>query len=185
MGDKEQNSIAELSVGDLLKTLSVKQLWTIAGCMLALLIGAFYFGSWVSSTLQQTKQLKIEAEIVRQESEITQLNSELSKVRSDSDFLDKKLYVVSLILKYNRAEAEYFEILNDPEKDDGVFLEKNEIWKNLGDELFDYVMGLEKESKSGVSTSIRLGKGIAAQSITFVEDGSVWPLPEKLFAVAK
>ncbi|WP_170416058.1 hypothetical protein [Ruegeria atlantica] len=182
----------ELSLADLIQAMKPTQLWGSIVSFAAVVCGAWYFGYWVKDQQAAFDYRELNGQISEVNAELESLAKVSEAQSKEIKFLSKKNRLLSLLVLFSEEDARRLELLDKIENgstDDKTeldFVESQKKWRAIGNNLLEFVEALDTEGGAGSSSDVtmRLGKGISGQTITFVEDGSVWPLPDILFAAA-
>jgi len=175
----------------LLKSLTAGQIWKLVGIVVGTLVGAFYFGFWIS---EQTSNFELRAKddaVRERDARIAQIETENGRHEKELLFLNKKTRLLSLLVLFDNTKRKLDRLNDEQERDpdnpeletkfEKTMVEMGTLRKNFTE------FGRSMDEQIGVSSTsevkIQLGKGISQPTIKFVEDRSVWPLHAELFAM--
>ena len=180
-------------LSDLLKSMTTGQIWKLIGIIVGTLVGAFFFGFWISEQTSNFELRGKDIELREQQTLVSEMDKERERLEQEALFLSKKMRLLSLLILHVEAEQaldtlndELDQNQDDPEMEaklDAAEEKLGEVVRNLT----EFVRSLDQQmGASGTSdVRVRLGKGTSEQTITFLQDNSTWTLPRGMFAMAQ
>lgn len=183
---------SDMTLAELLRSLKPGQVWGALTACVAVIGGAWFFGYWSSEQSSAFELKSKDLTIAELQSELSDKSEATISRRDEIKFLDRKVRLLSLLVLFNEASEKQASAIRAMDQNPGgegvdeAFLAARNRLMQIGDNILRFVQKLDEETGATGSSEIqvRLGKGISGQTITFLEDGSVWPLPSSLFATA-
>lgn len=175
MSNSEVQDLSKESVGRLVSRLTPGQLWKVGGALIVLLSGSFYFVYWMSSSLTQNQISNISGDLDRTKTKSLEIEEKLKDKENRIQLLHMKELLLGKIVLYRHYQAE-------TQREETS--ENRKQYKEIGDDLIDFVNGLVNKTIDGEAkptVEVHAGKGVTP-SLTFEFDGAKVPLPRELFA---
>jgi hypothetical protein len=177
MPDKEANDLASMSVSRILGSLTPSQLFKVGAVSVTMLSGAFAFGAWLGTTLEQPKQATLELALAQAQDGLTRAQADIQELQGRATTSQIKERVLGFLVMYHDSR--------EKARREDASEEQRRTHQEFARNLFEYVMGHVRKSESGEAVfRVALIKGIDP-ALTFVNDPkSTWPLPCEIFCTA-
>jgi hypothetical protein len=101
-----ENNVEKLKLSQFLKSITVKQAWSLGSAVIVVLAGAFATGYSLSSYISKGKISEMEVELAQSLGETQQLKAELSKLKNDHESLAVKENILRLYYFYHSAKLD-------------------------------------------------------------------------------
>lgn len=170
-----QDDRKSLTLGALLSSLEVGQIWGTAVALVALISGAFALGTAVSSRTHENEVSELKRRSGDLESQFAQQNSDLKAERTRFRGIETKERIMSLYCRYFLAKES---------ADAETTKQALAALDNAVMDAWDKFHRTPAEAAVEV-TGIVVGKGRTARDVTirFVYDNSAWNLPKEVTRV--
>lgn len=171
--------LGQQSIGEILSSLTIKQVWALGGALVVLLAGSFSLGSWTGNQLMRSELNRAEAEKIQLESQVKGLTETKEQAEGIIDLLRIKEKILAQIALYHSYKARASTA--------DATTEARDRFAKQGEELFRTVNEYARKTMAGESepsVKVRVGKG-AQPSVVFEFDQTSFPLPAELFAIAE